>query len=75
MNLKAEIRRYLLDHEAAAETSEGVMRVWLKLPRSAAQLREVEEALDALIDEGFVERHEIFGGGAIYRRRREGQET
>ncbi len=71
MNLKAQIRRYLLENEAAAETSEGVMRIWLKLPRGEQQLVDVEEALDSLVDEGVVERHQLPGGTAIYRCARE----
>lgn len=67
MNLKSRIRRYLQDNEAAAETSEGVMRIWLRLPRSEQQLLEVEEALQSLVEEGAVERHELPGSTTIYR--------
>ena len=69
MNLNTEIRRYMLENEWAAETSEGVRHAWLKLPRSASTLAEVEAALHELVREGFLECHPLAGGAAIYRRR------
>ena len=70
MNLKSEIRRYVSLNTAAAETPEGVLRMWLGLPRSESALASVEAALEELVHEGVLERHALRGGGVLYRRRR-----
>jgi hypothetical protein len=68
--LQAQILRYLRLHQDAAETAAGVNCVWLGRSRVAGQVREVEQALDGLVDNGELERHHLPGGGAAYRRAR-----
>ena len=68
MDLKAEIRRYVLGNESAAETAQGVMSAWLKLSPGEYSLSDVEATLDELVDEGFLERHHLPGGATIFRR-------
>lgn len=75
MSLKADIRRYILANEKAAETAEGVTRVWLKQPHCARVLAQVEQALDELVDEGLLERHALPGGASIYRRARRDEDN
>ena len=67
MDLKSEIRRYVLLNSAAAETASGVMQAWLKLPSGELALSTVQDALEDLVVDGFLERHELLGGAVIYR--------
>jgi len=75
LSLKSDIRRYILENEGSAETTEGVTRVWLKQPHSARILVQVEQALDELVDEGILERHSLPGGTSIYRRARRDEDN
>jgi hypothetical protein len=68
MDLKEEIRRYVLDNEHAAETAGGVMRAWLKLTPGECPVAIVEQTLLELVSDGFLERHALPGGAVIYRR-------
>jgi len=74
MSLKSDIRHYILENEASAETKEGVTRAWLKRSSSAEVLADVEQALDELVAERILERHRLPGGAAIYRRARPDEE-
>jgi hypothetical protein len=58
-----EIRRYLFEHPNACDTLEGV-RVWWLRGRVPDAL--VQQALNALVARGLVERRRLPGGGAIY---------
>ncbi len=71
MSLKSDIRRYILENEASAETKEGVTRVWLRRPSSPEVIADVEQALEELVAEKVLERHRLPGGALIYRRARD----
>jgi hypothetical protein len=70
MTLKSDIRQYILENEAAAETKEGVTRVWLRRSASPEVVSDVESALEELVREQVLERHRLPGGATIYRRAR-----
>ena len=52
--LGQQILRYLLVHPGARDSAEGI-RVWWLRPGCEATAPEVEEALDELVDRGWVE--------------------
>lgn len=66
--LQQEILRYLQRNPRAAETPEGVNHVWLNRPNIPSAIVEVEQTLKQLVQAGQVERHDLPGGGAVYRR-------
>jgi hypothetical protein len=67
--LQKEIMAYLERCRDAAETSHGVNRIWLRRSDDSEHAREVEVALDGLVDRGYLERHAVPGNVAVYRRR------
>jgi hypothetical protein len=60
--LKRQILRYLMLHPNARDSPDGI-RVWWMDPDSAATLPEVEEALAALVQRGWVE---VRGEGDVH---------
>ena len=62
------IVRYLESHARAAETAEGVSRVWLGRRSDQASIAQVQEALDLLVESGALERHMLPGGMPVYRK-------
>lgn len=67
-DLQQEILRYLQRNPRAAETPEGVNHVWLSRGNIPSAIVEVEQALKMLVQAGHMERHDLPGGGAVYRR-------
>jgi hypothetical protein len=67
-----EIQKRIMEHLArsaeAAETAAGVNGIWLRRSQIAANLSEVESALDGLVDLRYMERHTLPGGATVYRR-------
>jgi len=55
--LGQQILRYLLDHPGARDAAEGI-RVWWLQPGCEATVPDVEEALEELVDRGWVETSE-----------------
>ncbi len=53
-SLGQQILRYLLDHPGARDSASGI-RVWWLQPGCEATAAEVEDALEALVDRGWVE--------------------
>jgi Fe2+ or Zn2+ uptake regulation protein len=66
-SLQQQVLDYLRQHVHAAETAEGVTRVWLQRTPAASLLAEVEQALDGLTQRGLIEKHVLPGGTAVYR--------
>jgi hypothetical protein len=59
-----QIKRYLAKHPGAADTVAGICDWWL--PGVPEPL--VQRALDELMSEGLVKRHEVPGGRPVYSR-------
>ena len=59
--LGQQILRYLLVHPGARDSAEGI-RVWWLRPGCEATAREVEEALEELVERGWVD---ISGEGDV----------
>ncbi len=63
-----EIRLYLSKHPESADTLEGVANWWLLRHRVESAIEVVSNALNYLIETGFVEKLEGHGHRIIYRR-------
>lgn len=66
LTVASEIQRYLLNHPNAADSSEGVLRWWLKKQRYEDSMDIVQRALELLVTNGEVEKSETFGVGPVY---------
>jgi hypothetical protein len=69
-SLQRQILGYLRDNVHAAETVEGINSAWLQRSPTAAALQEIEQALLELVRRGSMERYELPGGAALYRKSR-----
>lgn len=67
----ATIRQYLLDHPNAADTLEGVARWWLLGDADDAWLREVQLAIEQLVNRREVVCRILRDGTVIYERNKE----
>ena len=65
--LARDILEYLRTHPRAVDTVEGITRWWLHMHARESVCREVESALDSLIEQGLVERIVKADKQAIYR--------
>ena len=63
-----EVRRYLQAHPYASDTLLGVTKFWLNRELREPTTAIVERALESLLAEGEIERHQLPGGTQIYRR-------
>jgi hypothetical protein len=63
--LSAEIRRYCAAHPNAADTLEGIAW-WLAMQRYTDVLKEVRDAIDQLVDDGVLMRHQTHDGVSVY---------
>jgi hypothetical protein len=70
--LELQIVHYLNEHAAAAETSKGVNSAWLKRSEDAANIAEVDAALEELVAMDLLEKHVLPGGTTVYRRMQRG---
>ena len=59
------IRAYLREHPLAKDTATGMAAWWLPHD-SCAGPREVQDAIDRLLAEGFVEAQRMPGGAVVY---------
>jgi Fe2+ or Zn2+ uptake regulation protein len=66
-SLQQQVLDYLRQHVYAAETADGVVRVWLKRTPTASLVAELERALEELMEQGLIERHVLPGDTAVYR--------
>jgi Fe2+ or Zn2+ uptake regulation protein len=66
--LQRRILNYVAEREQATETAEGVTRVWLNRVPSIGQVAEVEQALEELVEAGWMEKHALPGANIVYRR-------
>lgn len=66
--LAATIRRYLLDHPNAADTSDGVARWWLAGGAGEAWLSSVRRAIEQLVERGEMVGQTLRDGTVIYER-------
>lgn len=64
--LQQRIMRYVGERERAAETSVGVNSAWLQRSHTAANVAEVEQALEDLVALGWMLRHPLPGGDPVY---------
>lgn len=61
-----EILCYLKTHPKAADTLDGVVHWWLLRQRYMRGLKQVQQALDELVEQGLVEKRSYADGTAIY---------
>lgn len=61
------ILAYLARHPRAADTEHGIAQWWLPEMGVEAPLAQVQQALQALVQRGEMERVVLPDGGAIYR--------
>jgi hypothetical protein len=66
-SLREAILDYLTVNPNAAETAEGVKRVWLGRIDDRITAEEVELVLNDLVRAERLEKHELPGGGVMYR--------
>jgi Fe2+ or Zn2+ uptake regulation protein len=66
-SVQRHILQYVAEHKQAAETAEGVTRVWLNRAPSARQIAEVEHALEELVVAGQMEKYNLPGANTVYR--------
>jgi hypothetical protein len=57
---------YLRAHPHARDTAAGIHQWWLPELRAAAQLEDVEEALERLVATGVVRAQTLPGGAVVY---------
>lgn len=62
------IERYVNDHPRAADTPEGIRAWWVTGERHGDSLKDVEAALDYLVESGRLSRVTIADGTVIYTR-------
>jgi hypothetical protein len=65
--IAGEIERYLAEHPEAADNAAGIHRWWLPLSFADAPLRDVQAALDSLVQAGRIERTPTADGAFVYR--------
>jgi hypothetical protein len=65
--IAGEIERYLAEHPEAADNAAGIHRWWLPLSSADAPLRDVQAALDSLVQAGRIERASTADGAFVYR--------
>ena len=61
-----EIVRYLMTHDKAADTLEGVARWWILRQRIEESQQQVKKALELLCREGVVKAVPLVGGELLY---------
>jgi Fe2+ or Zn2+ uptake regulation protein len=66
--LQRQILEYVARRTEAAETAEGVTRVWLNRAPRVREIADVERALEELVDAGLMEKHTLPGAKTVYRR-------
>jgi len=64
--LQQQVLDYVRGNVTAAETARGVNHVWLNRPSTTESIAEVEQALEALVAHGLLEKHSL-PGCTIYR--------
>jgi len=60
------LRGYVGAHPHAADTLQGVSRWWLVGLDNAATLLEIEQALEALVTDGTIDRRQLPDGSVLY---------
>jgi Fe2+ or Zn2+ uptake regulation protein len=65
--VQARIMRYVRSHARAAETAEGVNRVWLQRIPTTPNVVQVGHALEHLTALGLLERHHLPGRVTVFR--------
>ncbi len=71
-NLRSQVLRYLQMRQRAAETAEGVNRVWLCRSAAPNLVEEVRSVLDELVEEHKLAKYMLPGSIAIYCQARTG---
>jgi predicted metal-dependent HD superfamily phosphohydrolase len=61
------ILRYLAEHPRAADTTDGIQRWWLRGEVQDATHESIVTVIDHLVRSGYLERHALPSGGAVYR--------
>jgi hypothetical protein len=61
-----EIQNYLENHPNAADSADGVMRWWLSQQRLEESLQIVQQALEALVSQGEIDKAVTPGGRTVY---------
>ncbi len=62
-----EIQGYLENHPQSVDTADGVANWWLLRQRYETAVEKVKKALDYLVDMGFLEKVERYGGKTLYK--------
>jgi hypothetical protein len=65
-DLRGRILDYLRTRQRAAETAEGVNRVWLNRPSTPQHIAEVELTLDSMASEGLLAKRVLPGQVGLY---------
>jgi hypothetical protein len=65
-NLRSRILRYLHLRQRAAETAEGINRIWLCRSSAPNLVEEVQHVLDELVEEQKLAKHILPGLVAVY---------
>ena len=61
-----EILSYLVEHPDAKDTVEGILKWWLSKAHTKREKREVQEAIDFLVEKGWVISREVADSKKIY---------
>jgi hypothetical protein len=61
LELTRAILQYLMEHNEAADTTEGILRWWILNENLKERMTRVQAALDWLINKGWIERRSMPG--------------
>jgi Fe2+ or Zn2+ uptake regulation protein len=66
-SLQRQVLEYLRQNPHAAETAEGINRMWLGRSSASAEIVEVERVLAGLVARSLLEECALPGGTKVYR--------
>ena len=67
VKIAEEIQGYLKNHPQSVDTVDGVANWWLLRQRYETAVEKVKKALEYLVDMGFLEKVERYGGKTLYK--------
>jgi hypothetical protein len=70
IRVRRAILDYLEHHEDAADTREGIIDWWLPAEHRAIDCAVIEQALETLVVDGFMQATRLVDGTVLYRGRR-----
>jgi hypothetical protein len=63
-----DIQTYFAGRPEAWDSADGILRWWLPRVRLEESMRDLQQALDDLVERGIVVRREVAGGRVVYGR-------